>query len=320
MPPLLAGPYSLRAARRATAAALFFQWFIVLTGATVRLTGSGLGCPNWPTCTTTSVVPELSFHPMVEFLNRVTATPTLLTGLAAMWICWRLAGPRRTDLRITTTLVVLGIFVQAVVGAFTVILELPPQIVSVHFLLSILLLAIATFSWHAAGSQQQVRLARGATLRLGGAATMLVLLLGVIVAGVLTTASGPHSGASGTGQHVERFGFFDVAVTLHARGAYAFLALVVALSWLRLRRAVAIRDLGLLAGLVVVQVTLGEVQYRTGLPWHVVLAHVATAATIWVVAVRIAADASFPLRPAAVGSDPCLTPQRQSRSASASLT
>ena len=86
--------------------ALFFQWFIVVTGATVRLTGSGLGCPNWPTCTTTRAVPEVAFHPMVEFLNRITATPTLLAALVALWVCWRLerpegAGPRR-DLRIAT--------------------------------------------------------------------------------------------------------------------------------------------------------------------------------------------------------------------------
>ncbi len=298
MRPFLLGPYSLRTARRATTVALFFQWFIVLTGATVRLTGSGLGCPNWPTCTSTSTVPELSFHPMVEFLNRVTATPTLLAALVALWTCWRLARPigarPRRDLRIATSLVVVGILAQAVVGAFTVILELPPEIVAVHFLLSMLLLVVATFAWHATGSAQTVRPARGAALRVGAAITMLAVLAGVIVAGVLTTASGPHSGASGTGQHVDRFGFFDIAVTFHARGAYVFLVLVLGLTWLRRARGVALRDLGVLLGLVVLQVSLGELQYRGGLPWGIVLAHVVTAATMWLVAVRIAADAVFP--------------------------
>ncbi len=295
---LLLGPYSLRTARRATAVALFFQWFIVVTGATVRLTGSGLGCPNWPTCTTTRATPELAFHPMVEFLNRMTATPTLLAALVALWTCWRLARPAgsrpRRDLRIATSLTVFGVLVQAGVGALTVILELPPEIVAVHFLVSIGLLASATVALHAAGSPRPLRRARNAALRAGAGMAMLLSLLAVIVAGVLTTASGPHSGASGTGQDVDRFGIFDLAVTLHARGAYVFLVLVLLLTWLRERRGVAFRELGLLLGLVVVQVALGEVQYRSGLPWGVVLAHVANAALLWLVAVRVAADAVLP--------------------------
>jgi cytochrome c oxidase assembly protein subunit 15 len=88
MPRLLPRPNTLRMARRATGVALCFQWFIVVTGATVRLTGSGLGCPHWPTCTTSRATPELAFHPMVEFLNRMTATPTLLAAIVAMWACW----------------------------------------------------------------------------------------------------------------------------------------------------------------------------------------------------------------------------------------
>lgn len=294
---LLPGPSTLRAARRAAAVALFFQWFIVVTGATVRLTGSGLGCPNWPTCTTTRATPELAFHPMVEFLNRITATPTLLAAVVASWLCWRLAGPARRDLRVASSLVVAGTLLQAVVGALTVILELPPEIVSTHFLLSIGCILAASVSFHATGSARPLHLERrGAGLRIGAASLMLLALLAVIVAGVLTTASGPHSGASGTGQDVDRFGVFGLAVALHARGAYAFLVLVLVLTWLRERRGVALRDLGVLLVLVVGQVALGEVQYRTGLPWPVVLGHVANAALIWLVASRIAADA-------------CLTPR-----------
>lgn len=301
----LTGPYSLRAARRATAVALFFQWFIVATGATVRLTGSGLGCPNWPTCTTTRPVPELSFHPMVEFLNRMTATPTLIAALVSLWICWRLARPAgaapRRDLRIATSLVVLGILGQAVVGAFAVILELPPEVVAVHFLLSVLLLVAATFAWHASGSEATVRLARAPGIRLLASFGMLASLLAVIVAGVLTTASGPHSGASGTGEQVDRFGVFEPAVTFHARGAWIFLALVVLLTWLRARdhralRGTALRDLGVLVSLVALQVLLGELQYRNGLPWEIVLAHVVNAALLWIVAVRIAVAVTFPTR------------------------
>lgn len=298
---LLLGPYTLRAARRTTAVALFFQWFIVFTGATVRLTGSGLGCPNWPTCTTTRAVPEVSMHPMIEFLNRMTSAPTLVTALAAAWVCWRLVGAARVDLRLATSLTIIGIMIQAVVGAFTVILELPPQVVAVHFLVSILLLTTATFAWHAAGSSERVRLTRGAGLRVPAAVSMLALLLAVIVVGVLTTASGPHSGASGTGQIVDRFGIFDLAVTLHARGAWAFFVLALLLTWLRHTRRVALRDLGMLVALIAVQITLGEVQYRNSLQWQIVLAHVITAAALWTLAARIAFDAMFPVVAPAAG-------------------
>lgn len=296
---MLRARFSLSAVRRATAAALFFQWFIVLTGATVRLTGSGLGCPNWPTCTTTRAVPELEQHAMIEWLNRMTATPTLITALIALWACWRIAGRARPDLRIASSLVVVGVVVQAGVGALTVVLELPPEIVASHFLISIGLLAAATFAWHATSSTEPLKLGSHAPLRVTLAGVMLLSLLAVIIAGVLTTASGPHSGASGTGQEINRFGIFSLAVTVHARGAWLFLAFVLALTWMRRNRQVAFRDLGVLIALVLVQITLGEIQYRTSLPWHLVLAHVANAALLWAVAVRIAVDGAFTGRAAA---------------------
>ncbi|MBC7461205.1 MAG: COX15/CtaA family protein [Thermoleophilia bacterium] len=302
--PRLLGPYAPSAARRATGIALFLQWFIVLTGATVRLTGSGLGCPNWPTCTKTRAVPELRVHELIEFLNRMTTTPTLLAALASMWICWRVAGPRRRDLRIGSSLVVAGVFVQAALGALTVLLELPPEIVSVHFLVSILLISAAVFTWHASGFDRPVRLIRGAagrTRQLTGV-IMLVSLLAVIVAGVLTTASGPHSGSAGTGQVVDRFGIFQLAVTLHARGAYVFFVLVCLLTWWRTQRGPALRDLGILIGLVALQISLGEIQYRNALPWGVVLAHVVNAALMWLVASRVAIDAAYEPTPRSVTS------------------
>lgn len=308
---LLFGPYSLLAARRAAILALAFQWIIVVTGATVRLTGSGLGCPNWPTCTETRPVPELEQHAVIEFLNRMTTTPTLLTAIVAAWICWRLAGPTRSDLRLATSITVAGVLVQAALGALTVVLELPPEIVAVHFLVSIGLLTSATVAVHAAGSRARVRVTRvGGRRKASVGAAMLVSLLAVVVAGVLTTASGPHSGSGGTGQVVDRFDVFDLAVVLHARGAWAFLVLVLVLSWWRRGdRGAALRDLGLLTALVVLQIALGELQYRNGLPWQIVLAHVANAALTWLVAARIAADAV--LEPVRTGTAP--TRERQVR-------
>jgi cytochrome c oxidase assembly protein subunit 15 len=181
------------------------------------------------------------------------------------------------------------------VGALAVFLELPPEIVSVHFLVSILLLTAATFAWHASGNLTRVRLAQGARLRVSAAIVMLLTLLGVIVAGVLTTASGPHSGASGTGQVVDRFDILQLAVTVHARSAFVFLVVVLVLTRLRQARRVALRDLGTLLALVAVQIVIGEVQYRNGLPWAIVLVHVATAAALWALTTRIAVDAVFPI-------------------------
>lgn len=310
------GPFSIRAARRAAAVSLGFQWFIIATGATVRLTGSGLGCPNWPTCTKARVVPELSFHPLVEFLNRMTSTPTLVAALVALWLCWRVEGGPRRDLRWATVLVLVGIFLQAFVGALVVIFELPPELVSTHFLISVFLLTAATFAWVATADPRPLHFARERarrSVRLVGA-IMLASLLVVIFVGVLTTASGPHAGASGTGQEVDRLGIFSLAVTLHARGAYVFAGMLAVLTWVRRRtgRGPALRDLVAVLVLVAVQIALGEVQYRSGLPWEVVLAHVLNAALLWIVASRVTIDAVFSRhgsdhrtdrdRPAAAGS------------------
>ena len=313
----LLGPYSRQQARIATAWVLAFQWIIVVSGATVRLTGSGLGCPNWPTCTTSRAVPELSFHPMVEWINRMMATPVLITALIALWMCWRLAdGPRR-DLRVAMSIVVVGIGLQAAVGMLVVLYELPPELVSLHFLLSVLVIPAAVYAWH--GTQRSNgaydHTARGRARRLA-AFTMLALLLMVIVAGVLTTASGPHSGASGTGQHVDRLGILGIAVTFHARLAFAFLALVAVLTWRRVRRATALRDLAALLVMTACQIALGEIQFRNGLPWQIVLPHVALATAMWVVASRIAIDSVWPVD--AAGDDDLLQPAGVTGAADAS--
>ena len=118
---------------------------------------------------------------------------------------------------------------------------------------------------------------------------MLAACAVVILLGVITTASGPHSGAGSVeGLGVERLGNSALAVTLHARAAWTFAVLVVLLTLARRRTRAGARDVTALTALVVVQIALGEIQYRNGLPWQVVLAHVATAAVIWIVANRVA--------------------------------
>jgi heme a synthase len=279
--------------RRAADAALFWLVAIVVTGATVRLTGSGLGCPNWPSCTGARPVPELEYHAVIEFFNRLVSFPTLVATLAAWWVARRLHTPR-PDLRLGSTLMVVGVLTQVVLGGLTVRLELPPLVVSAHFLFSVAILAAATFTSLAARSPEPVTLrAPLGPLAVATSAVMLLSLLAVIVAGVATTAAGPHSGAAGTGQVVPRLDGGDLSIMLHARGAYAFAGLLLLLVIWRVRTRAGLHGLGLLAVLVGLQVALGELQYRNGLPWEVVLAHVTNATVLWVVACRVAAMATL---------------------------
>ena len=270
---------SLARYRKIVALNFFFEFLIVVTGATVRLTGSGLGCAHWPRCSSTRTLPEMSFHALIEFGNRMISLPLLVVAVTAFAGTWWLA-PRRPDLRLGAGLVLAGVVVQIVVGGLSVLYELPPLLISAHFVISILILAAATWSLHASRSEQVVHV-RTRTREAGAALAVLIVAATVICAGVLTTAGGPYSGAEARGI-VERFGNWHLAVTVHARGAYVFAAMVVALTLWKRRSRSGARDLGILTALIVVQITLGEIQYRSNLPRGVVLAHIATAASIWV--------------------------------------
>src|SRR5205085_1703962 len=136
--------------RRITLVALLALAFIIVTGGAVRLTGSGLGCPDWPACAAGHVVAERSFHPMVEFVNRV------ITGVVSFAVILAMLGsvirrPRRRDLIVLSTGLVLGIVAQIVLGGETVKHDLAPPYVMGHFLLSLLLVWDAVVLHHRAG-------------------------------------------------------------------------------------------------------------------------------------------------------------------------
>lgn len=283
--------------RRVASVALTLLYAIVVTGATVRLTGSGLGCPDWPSCHGGRPVPALESHQLVEFVNRMVAFPTLVAALWS-WLAARRLRPVRRDLRIASGLAIAGVLAQIVLGGITVRFDLHPLLVSSHFALSMLILAAATFAWRAAAHPAGRRL--GTMREWSLPALLLPVAAVVIAAGVLTTASGPHSGAA-PGSPVTRLGHGELVVMLHARGAYLFAALVVAIAIRTRRRLRAAHmvpsqgtrgPLAILAALIAVQIALGEIQFRTGLPWGVVLAHVATAGLIWIITCRIAIDAA----------------------------
>jgi heme a synthase len=257
---------------------------IVATGATVRLTGSGLGCPHWPTCNSTHALPK-GYHSDIEFSNRVVSFLTVVSTLALAVGAWRtpLLGRRG---RLLAVGVAVGTLAQAPLGAITVYYDLDPYLVISHLLLSLTVLGLGVLVL-----LEATRLVRGgrASLpgiaRLGGA--VLLAAVGVlVVTGTLSTAAGRVPGSSGS-QVVPRLGTFHSAVWLHVRAVAAFgIVFLVLAGWAWLRRARfpwLIRGCAGLLGILLVQMGLGELQYRTygTVPWWVVVLHVAGAAALF---------------------------------------
>lgn len=256
---------------------------IVVTGATVRLTGSGLGCPHWPTCTTAHALPR-GYHSNIEFANRVVSAVTILVTLALAVAAFRTPrAPRRL-----ATVVFLGTLAQAPLGAITVYYDLNPYLVISHLLLSLTVLGLGVLTLLFA---HEGVAALPAIVRTGGAALMVAIAV-LVVTGTLSTAAGRFPGSSGT-QVVERIGNFHDAVWLHVRAVAVFgVVFLVLAAWAWMRRREWPWLLCGYAGLLVIllaQMGLGELQYRTygTVPWWVVVLHVALAACLfaWTVGV-----------------------------------
>jgi cytochrome c oxidase assembly protein subunit 15 len=267
--------------RRLTIAVAVSLGAIVVTGAAVRLTSSGLGCPDWPRCTSTSIVAPASYHALVEFVNRVitTVVGVFVFGVAVGSL---LRSPRRRDLTWLSWSLVAGFFGQAVIGGLSVIYHLAPPWVMAHFLLSMVLLWVALVLVHrsdpawvpAAPLVQRELLLLGRTL-VGVAGIVLFL-------GTVTTGTGPHAGS---GAHIRRLNFPLERVTqLHADSALLLTGLVIAtLFAVRLTPTTLLirRRASFLAGMIVVQVAIGYTQYFLNLPPSVVELHVAGATALW---------------------------------------
>jgi heme a synthase len=262
---------------------------IVVSGAAVRLTSSGLGCPTWPRCTATSLVAPPSYHALVEFINRVV-TAAVGVVVAAVAVAAVLRRPRRRDLTLLAWSLVAGFVGQAVIGGLSVVYGLAPGWVMAHFLLSMLLLwAALMLVQRADESWPRVTTPVRRELR---ALTMLLVATAsvVLVLGTVTTGTGPHAGDST--RHVPRFGLPLERVTqLHADSALLLTGLVVAtLFAVRLTdtSTVVRRRAAWLAAAVGVQVVIGYVQYFLDLPPSVVGLHVAGATALWCASVWLA--------------------------------
>jgi heme a synthase len=297
-------------------AALGALTLIVLSGAAVRLTGSGLGCPDWPKCYG-HAYPPLNTHALIEFSNRVITVPVSLAAGAA-WLLALRRRPYRRDLAMLALLLPLGVIGQAVLGGFTVRGALDYGWVMGHFALSMLIILAATvLAWrasHEASVPERDGAARtpsdgtgqprAAIARRGDRVVVLavraLVALGAVTifAGTAATAAGPHAGGS-PGQRINRLSFdgratMDFVIHRHAEIAAAFGVLAVLVWWLARRRAADARvrrSLTVLCAVLALQGVLGIVQYENHLPAELVWVHVALACGAWLAALWAACAA-----------------------------
>ena len=267
---------------------------IIMTGAAVRLSQSGLGCPDWPACTAHSIVAGGStgstlVHRWIEFSNRLLTGAILVISVIVSVAAWRFrpGGGRRRDLVVLAFIQPAGIVAQAVIGGVVVLTGLDPVWVSVHFLLSASLVAAAVMLYvHATEGTAPARpLVRG-DLRLLAVAVVAVVAV-MLAAGTVVTGTGPLAGA----RDVARYHLPLGGVTqLHADIGWLLTGLVLALvAGLRFSDAPA-RAMRLgwaLLGLILAQGTVGYIQYFTGLQAGLVWVHVTGAVLIWITALRL---------------------------------
>jgi cytochrome c oxidase assembly protein subunit 15 len=260
---------------------------IVVTGGAVRLTASGLGCPNVPRCTDTSLVPtaEMGAHGVIEFGNRMLTFVIAAAVVAALLTAWQ-AG--RRDLLRAAALLLAGIVAQAGLGAVTVITGLNPVTVMAHFLLSMALIAVAVRAYETAkAGPGRAALAVRRELRRGGVA-LLAVAAATLVAGTVVTGTGPHSGDKDATDRLP----FDLATVTQVHADLVFLllglatGLLVAVTVTDAARALVRRAQALLA-VILAQGAIGYVQYLTDLPVVLVGLHILGACLVWVAALRL---------------------------------
>jgi heme a synthase len=252
----------------------------VVTGAAVRLSDSGLGCPDWPTCSQHRLTPALSLHPLVEFGNRVVVF-LLVVACAVTVVASFLRRPTRSDVRWLSGGLVVGVIGEAVLGGFVVYTKLNAYVVMTHFMVGMALLAVAVVltleAGHAPGRGKVM--VSAAALWLSRALVAMTVL--VLAAGTATTGTGPHAG--GKGAKRIPLGLEDMT-RIHAEIVLATVVLVVVLLWVLWRSdaPAPTQNAGrTLLAVMVVQGMIGYTQFFTHLPPVLVGIHVLGASTVW---------------------------------------
>jgi cytochrome c oxidase assembly protein subunit 15 len=273
--------------RRIALAAVVALALTIVSGAAVRLTGSGLGCSTWPSCDHTSVVAPWQFHAWVEFGNRLVNAAVTVAALGAFAAALR-RQPRRADLTWLAGGLVIGLLVEVVVGGLVVYSKLDPVLVSLHFLLGLAFLAVAVIlhlrSRLPDDHGPAVPLVARGPRRL--AAGSMALLVAVATAGTVVTSTGPHGGAPGTPRY--HLSLHSVAQT-HGTMVEAFLASLVVLAWWLARSGAppaVMRRAEVLVLATAAQAAVGYAQYFSGDPVAVVGVHVAGASLLVIAALH----------------------------------
>ncbi|MBE9373480.1 heme A synthase [Saccharopolyspora sp. HNM0983] len=278
---------SMRVVRVLALLVVIAQVLISVTGATVRVTGSGLGCPTWPQCFPGSMVPVehpevAALHQAIEFGNRLLAPVIGVIALACLLAAWR-ARPYRPRLVKLALIMPVGVIVQAVIGGLTVLVNLAWWSVSVHFMASALLIWLATVLFKAAGEgdREPVDVVPRPMRRL--LVALVVVTGAMLLVGTLVTAAGPHGGDPDT----PRLGLpVPGLVQAHALLVMAYVLLLAVFgAWLRSARPTKalLRTYAAACVLVLAQGTIGSVQYYLGVPEAMVLAHVLLSTVVIIV-------------------------------------
>lgn len=275
------------------------QTGIVITGAIVRLTASGLGCPTWPECVEGSIAPTSTqteaWHKWVEFGNRLLTFVLVIVALATI-LAVRSYNKQRTNSGlakrpILTKLALIcfgGIFAQAILGGITVLTGLHPLTVAAHFLVSIALIAVAYHLYWRALQPNDTFTLRIAPLLHRGLRLQTALALVVLVIGTLVTGSGPHAGDSAD---ITRLPFDPRIISwIHADVVLLFfgltLGLIIGLYSTNAPRDVTRNSINVLI-IGVAQGLIGYIQYFTALPWVLVAFHVLGACLLWIATLRL---------------------------------
>ncbi|MDA3003754.1 MAG: COX15/CtaA family protein [Actinomycetota bacterium] len=279
---------------RSTQGAFVALYTIIVTGSLVRLTGSGLGCADWPQCSESKFIDVSSAHAAIEQLNR------LFTGVvaAAVILCVLMSlklVPRRRDLIAMSIVLVVGVLAQVVIGAIVVWTGLNPYSNIAHFIVSIFLMSVAYMLVQHAKIFRLTDdvVPRGEPILKDGLLTKIVRLLLVttgaaVLTGTLVTGSGPHAGD----ENAVRLGFImTTIVRTHSAFVWLTLATTLALVFLARKntdaRILLSKPLKRFLAVLIFQGAIGYLQYFLGVPVGLVAVHVATSVAVWLFAVDV---------------------------------
>jgi cytochrome c oxidase assembly protein subunit 15 len=274
--------------RAVSIAALFAIGAIIVTGAAVRLTGSGLGCADWPACSSSKFIDVSSRHAAIEQVNR------LFTGLVSVAVIAAVLGslvrePRRKDLTLLSLGLVAGVLAQILLGGVTVLVDLHPAAVQGHMLLSLLLVANAVVLVRRAREPDDGRAVRPVSPEISRHAVAVAVLTGIaLVTGTVVTGAGPHAGD----EEARRFGIeIADAARIHGSSVVVVVVTMLVLAW-RLRsrpaeRAELAEWMSAWILIALLQGAIGYVQYFNEVPAVLVGIHVFGATVLWAVTVAL---------------------------------